>query len=276
MTKQQETQLEDLSADAIKAATLPATVSDSQAPAVAEADEWVAMRAEFSDGSQTFKEHFGLSIPRFKTDFGRNGRGFVDGLSDEAFNELEIVLLAYPPARAWWSVSLDDGGGGAPDCRSHDMIAPDPTSPMRQAATCAACPHSKWGDNRERPECAESVNVVAYDVGGDRFVWLRFAGTGLKPFKDYISYLESRRFVSFAVSTKVTLEKKEDGAKQWLVPKFAMGQALTPEQVRPMREVAKAAMEAWREVAAEMDAAEAGPFDDDAAVDGEIVEEETF
>lgn len=274
MTKQQETQLEDLSADAIKAAALPATVDGSAVPAVAE-DEWALMRAEFEDGSKAFKEHFGLSIPRFKTDFGRNGLGFVDGLSGESFKELEVVLLAYPPSRAWWEVSIEEGGGGVPDCRSHDMLVPDPSSPNRQSATCAACPHSKWGENSERPSCAESVNVVAFDVTGDRFVWLRFAGTGLKPFKDYISYLESRRLVSFAVTTKVTLEENSRDALKWLTPKFAMGRRLTVDEVRPMREVAKAAMEAWREVADEMVAAEPGPFDDEVAV-GEIVEEETF
>lgn len=281
MTKQ-ETQLDDLSVDAIKtAANLPAQVEGSASPAVQDADEWALMRSEFSDGSQAFKDHFGLSIPRFKTDFGRNGLGFVDGLSGESFKELEVVLLAYPPSRAWWEVSIEDGGGGTPDCRSHDMIVPDPTSPNRQAPTCAACPHSKWGDNRERPACAESVNVVAYETpyerngvaGGDRFVWLRFAGTGLKPFKDYISYLESRRMVSFAVTTKVTLEENSRDALRWLTPKFAMGERLTPDQVRPMRDVAKAAMEAWREVADEMVEAEAGPFDD-VVVDGEIVEED--
>jgi hypothetical protein len=270
------TEITDLSADAIRTATnLPATTSTAT-PAVPVEDEWAAMRAEFADGSQAFKEHFGLSIPRFRTDFGRNGQGFVDDLSGETFKALEVVLLAYPPSRAWWAVSIDDGGGGAPDCRSHDMIVPDPSSPLRQSDRCASCPHSKWGDNNERPSCAESVNVVAYDVGGDRFVWLRFGGTALKPFKDYISYLESRRLVSFAVTTNVTLEERSRDALRWLVPKMGMGRNLTPDEVRPMREIAKAAMDAWREVAEEMDAADPGPFDDTVAAEGEIVEEEMF
>jgi hypothetical protein len=272
LSKNQEAEtLEDLSAGAIRS-HLPAPTGPAGV-AVAEDDEWAAMRAEFHDGSQTFKEHFGLSIPRFRTDFGRNGQGFVDDLSGESFKTLEVVLLAYPPSRAWWEVSLDEGGGGAPDCRSHDMIVPDPSSPNRQSARCVDCPHSKWGENNERPACTESVNVVAYDKPGDRFVWLRFAGTALKPFKDYISYLESRRLVSFAVSTVVTLEEKQRDALRWLVPRFSMGERLTPEQVRPMREVARLAMEAWRDVAEEMAASDPGPFDDASTVDGEVLEE---
>jgi hypothetical protein len=84
--------------------------------------------------------------------------------------------------------------------------------------------------------------------------------------------------VSFAVTTNITLEEKSRDALRWLVPKFSMGERLTPDQVRPMRDVARLAMEAWREVAEEMAEAggAAGPFDDSTAVDGEIVDEEMF
>lgn len=249
---------------------VPAKTDDTGGLVLAE--EWDAIRAEFDDGSTTFKEHFGLSVPRLKTDFGRNGRGWIDDLSGEAFTELEFVILAYPPSRAFWIKTIDEGGGGVPDCRSHDMVMPESSSPAPQAQFCAACPHAQWTENkdgdRQRPRCAESINVVAFDVAdAGRFVWLRFAGTGIRPFKEWVSYLASKRMQPFMVTTKATLEKQKDGSLEWLTPRFSMGRALTPDEVRPMRDVAKAAMQAYEQVADEMAKDEAK---------GAVIDEEPF
>lgn len=238
----------------------PATVS-SIGNALAVGEEWAAMM-DWDDGSATFIEHFGLSMPRLRTDFGRNGKGWVDDLTGEVYRSIEIVILAFPPSRAWWEKTIDEGGGGRPDCSSLDMIAPLPNSPIRQAPLCAGCDKAKWGADGERPACTESVNVLAYDQNGDRFVWLRFAGTGLRPFKDYISALTSRRILPFATGTLVELEERKEGSLEWLVPKFGIGSALTADVARPLREVAKKAMASWQQVAMEMEAKEAGPFDE--------------
>lgn len=245
-------------------------------------DPWAELRNAFDDGSQAFRDHFGLSLPRLRSDFGRNGRGWVDDLTGEVRDHLAIVLLAYPPSRQFWKKSIDEGEPGPPDCRSIDMVAPLPDVPDRQSESCATCPMSQWGEDeatgkRLRPRCQESVNVVAYDTVEPRqFLWLRFGGTALKPFKSYISALTSRGVPHFGVVTEVKLEEVKDGSLQWLVPHFSIGTELTPVEVAPLRDVARQAMAAFEQVSAEMDAAEAkaGPFDDDAkVVDGVVVSE---
>lgn len=237
---------------------LPATTA---ANPLATPEEWQALM-DWDDGSARFVEHFGMSMPRLKSDFGKNGSGWVDDLTGEKVRFLDVVLLAYPPSRSWWERSIDEGGGGGrPDCSSLDMVAPLPTSKMRQSDLCANCPQAKWGDDNERPRCTESVNVLAYDRALDRFVWLRFAGTALRPFRDYVSALASRRLPVFATATSIELEERKEGALEWLVPKFAIGDALTAEVVRPLREVARNAMASWQQVAEEMAAKESGPFD---------------
>jgi hypothetical protein len=242
-------------------------------------DPWAELRDKFDDGSRLYREHFGLTLPRLRSDFGKNGKGWVDDLTGEAKDHLSIVILAYPPTRQYWIKSIDDGEPGPPDCRSLDMAVPLPDVPERQAETCAACPHSQWktGEDGERikPRCQETVNVIAFDTEVGQYVWLRFGGTALKPFGKYISALASRQNMpSFAIITEVALKEDRNGSLQWLVPQFSLGDALTPDQVVPMREMAEKAMKAFELVTEEMSTAErqAGGFEhDDEPVDAEVV-----
>lgn len=237
--------------------------------ALATRTEWDEMAEAFDDGSADFVKHFGLSLPRLRTDFGRNGKGWVDDLTGDAYDHLSIVILAMPPSRAWWAKSIDEGGGGPPDCRSINMLAPTDDSPDKQSPTCGACKHSKWGEDNERPACAESVNVVAFDIEVGQFVWLRFGGTALKPFRDYVSALRSRGLKHFQVATSIKLEERTRDKLEWLVPHFQIGDHLTADEVRPMREIAQRAKESFDQVAQEMAgqarATEAGPFDESTA-----------
>lgn len=239
-----------------KTDNLPAVPSSSNGVAIPTDDPWAELREAFDDGSKAFAEHMGLSLPRLRSDFGRNGRGWIDDLTGDIKDELHAVLLAYPPTRAFWVKTLDEGGSGPPDCKSWDMVKPDPTSPEPQSQTCAACPHSKWGPDNERPRCAQSINVIAYDVDEQQFVWLRFAGTGIDPFRRYVSALASKRLPAYAVVTNITLDDQKRDKFEWKVPHFAIGDPLTPADVAPMRAVAKTAMEMWQTVAEDMANAE--------------------
>lgn len=247
-------------------------------------DPWAEMRDAFDDGSQKFKEHFGLSLPRLRSDFGRNGKGWVDDLTGDAKDHFSGVILAYPPSRQFWIKSIDEGDPGPPDCRSFDMIAPDPGSPSVQATTCAACPHSQWSASEDgkriRPACAESINVIAHDSDDDVFVWLRFGGTAIRPFKNYVSALVARRLPLFAVVTDIKLETRKEGTLEWLVPIFSIGAHLTPDVVAPYREVAQLAMQSFGQVVDEMAAAERNNAagDDPFAADNDVAhpDEEPF
>jgi hypothetical protein len=234
---------------------------------VATIDEWAAMAASFDDGTQTFIERFGLSMPRLRSDFGRNGKGWIDDLTGEAVDDLTIVILAMPPSRAFWIKTLDEGGsGGPPDCSSKANFRderPDDNVPVRQSPSCRTCEHAQWIEHddgtAERPRCAESINVLAHDATGERgMFWLRFAGTGIAPFRNYISALLARKLPAFAVETHVTLTTKTRDRLEWLVPVFQPGETLTPAEVQPYREVAEKAMQAWASIADEMAANEEG------------------
>jgi hypothetical protein len=223
-------------------------------------DPWAELRDAFDDGSQGFTEHFGTSLPRLRSDFGRNGKGWIDDLTNEVFDHLRIGILAYPISRQYWLKGIDEGEPGPPDCRSLDMLAPLADSPAVQSDLCGRCKHSQWTTTedgaRQRPGCQESVNVIAYLFDQDVYAWLRFAGTALRPFRNYISALKSRRLPAFAVMTEITLETAKRDRLEWLVPKFEIGDHLSPEQVAPMREIAKLAMETFGQVTEEMAAAE--------------------
>lgn len=245
-----------------------ATTTDVATPAE---DPWAGLRDAFDDGSELFKKHFGLSLPRLRSDFGRNGKGWVDDLTDATKDHFTGVILAYPPSRQFWIKSLDEGGSGPPDCRSIDMVVPDPSSPAVQSPTCGQCPHSQWSTRddgaRVAPSCAESINVIAHDNDDDVFVWLRFSRTAIRPFKNYVSALTARRLPLYAVVTEIKLVEEKKDKFEWLVPVFSMGAALTPAEVAPYREVAELAMKSFGQVVEEMGAAEAanttpGPFDE--------------
>lgn len=237
------------------------TNPDLSKPTPNAVEQWAELPA-FDDGTAAFVEHFGLTAPRLKTDFGKNGSGFVDEQTGEKRDQLNLVMLAFPPSRAWWLVPLNEGGspGDPPSCYSTAgaLTVPDPDVPDRQSATCTSCEHAKWIDGA-KPACEEAVNLFVFDQDTEGYYWMRFHRTALKPFRAYVSSLLSKKKPLFSVVTKVTTaagDKKK--GFDYLVPVFAEGDALKPADVAPMREVAQSAMKQWTAVAEEMAAAERG------------------
>lgn len=265
-TQLQQTETLDAAqvAERLGGEVLPATTQASTEVAIPAADEFALMAGEFDDGTAAFIEHFGLTMPRLKSDFGRNGKGWIDDLTGEATSRLRIVILAQPPSRTFWIKSLEEsGGGGAPDCKSTNLLAdrPDDNVPEPQSDRCSTCPHSQWGEAEDgstiKPKCSEAVNVLAYDLDGERFMWLAFRGTSIRPYRNYVSALYSRKLSTFGVETVVTLEDSKRGSFEWLEARFQIGDPLDPQLVRPMRDMAKRAMATWETEAEAMAAAEA-------------------
>lgn len=229
-------------------------------------DDWTALAGAFDDGSAAFVEHFGLTMPRLRSDFGRNGQGWVDDLTGEATRELRIVILAQPPSRTFWLKSIDEGGGGGrPDCKSTNLLAnrPDEGVPEPQSAKCSACPHSQWGEAEDgtpvKPACSEAVNVLAFDLDNERYVWLAFRGMSISPYRKYVSAIYSRKLVPFAVETKVSLKDAERGSLKFLVAQFAIGDPVPLELAAELRGVAQKAMATWESEADAMAAADEAP-----------------
>lgn len=262
--KQVETLDGDQVAEKFGAEIVPA--GEANVPALSASDEFALMAAEFDDGTSAFIEHFGLTMPRLRSDFGRNGKGWIDDLTGETMRSLRIVILAQPPSRTFWLKSLEEtGGGGPPDCKSTNLLAdrPDDNVAEPQSDRCSTCPHSQWGEaedgSRIKPACSEAVNVLAYDLDGDRFMWLAFRGTSISPYRKYVSALYSRKLSIFGVETVVALADARRGSFEWLEAEFKIGEPLDPALVRPMRDIARKAMATWETEAEAMAAAEAVP-----------------
>lgn len=164
------------------------------------------------------------------------GEGFTDEATGEKIGEgdtVRVVWLAWSESRAYWEEEFGKGDK-IPTCRSANMIAPDPASPSVQAATCAACPHSKWTD--EAPECGVRVNVMLYLLDEQRITRTAFRGIALKHVAMYLgtfkSSLKGSRPMQFVTEISVHLEDTSYGDK--LVPHFRVGEEISFDEARPL------------------------------------------
>lgn len=225
-------------------------------------------------------EHIGFTLPRIVSDM-RPGGGWYDEVADPEgktpVQEMALIVLAAMPARAWWEGDFD-GTSGAPDCRSTDMVVPDPASPKPQATTCARCPLSQWSPDGEAPACRERINALVYLPESGEIRRLTVSGTSVRHFRRYVSALQARaaRLPVFAQVTEFSIEQISKDGMKWLEAHFAPGDPVDPRlAVGTLLPLQREVSAAWRSmIAADLASAEA----DGTAVarDGVIDVEEPF
>jgi hypothetical protein len=130
-----------------------------------------------------------------------------------------IILTAWANQRAWNRHSLDESGGGAPDCASTNGVqgfgnrSESDTDEEPSWADCATCKWGQFGSGKGsskacrdssvlwimRPECGlpQALNVPA---------------TSLKVLKDYQLKLLMARTEPFRVLTQIGLEQAESAS----------------------------------------------------------------
>lgn len=195
-------------------------------------------------------QHVGFSLPRIISDM-RPGGGWEDEVTTQKAEALSVIFLAAMPARAYWAEEFGKGDK-APDCRSVDMVRPDPSSPNQQSVTCGSCPHAMWTD--EPPACKERINTLVFMPDSGELRRLTISGTSVKHFRRYVSALQARaaRKPIYAQVTDVSLEQVEGDGMRWLEAHFTEGEPISPQMaagtLMPLQREVSAA---WKSMVAE-------------------------
>jgi hypothetical protein len=100
---------------------------------------------------------------------------------------IDAVLLTYRKGRALFSKK------GELLCASNDGKAPREEFKGTYAEECAHCLKSKWGPNRERPECPIGYNFLGVDVDEDNMPFLlSVRGSSIKHVKRLLTEIKLR------------------------------------------------------------------------------------
>lgn len=199
-------------------------------------------------------------VPRLAFNANK-GYGFIDEMTGAVVagegQSINVSWLAWSESRAWWAQEFGKGNE-QPDCRSGDMLVPDPASPDRQSDTCAACPHSKWsrtpgGD--EGPDCHVRLNVLLWLIDGDdsRITRTAFGGIALKHVKRYLGFFASKgvKLPPMSVVTTITVASEVTDYGEKLVPHFSIGDRVSREEAAPLIRARDEFMAEWRSLLAD-------------------------
>lgn len=130
---------------------------------------------------------------------------------DEVASSIQVVLLKANAglSKVWYANGYVEGSAEAPECFSHDGIAPDPSAEQKQAAKCVSCPKNIWGSKiseagKKLKACSDSRRVAIANVDAiDDPILLRVPAATLKPLAEYGQKLAERQAPYNAVVTKI-------------------------------------------------------------------------
>jgi hypothetical protein len=182
---------------------------------------------------------------------------YVDSLSGEKFQGLDVVLLGLIKQRILWPPEVS-GDKEAPLCKSFNFTEgrPDPANPSRfpwkasgfsmgdyvkgddvpPVLTCEGCKLKDWGTHpkTETPWCSEQHTFALLMQVGDGYspAILTVQRTGIKPSKAYLTSFARSASPLFIVTTKLGLTVSKRGTVVYAVPTFTRG-VPTPEEAHP-------------------------------------------
>jgi hypothetical protein len=144
----------------------------------------------------------------------------LDG--DNLGSTLDVVVLASIYENAWWDRPYNPDETSPPACfainEQDSDLAPHPTSPVPQAASCAICPRNEWGSGAGAGKACKNgrkLLVVAAETTGsvdiDTMVTLKLPPTSLQNWAAYAKGLIRRRQLpTAAVITTFTFDDDKD------------------------------------------------------------------
>jgi hypothetical protein len=161
-----------------------------------------------------------LSVPSGKA---TKYRWEVPTLDDsETVDELAGIIVFQKQTRAFWPMSIDDGGGNVPpSCSSPDAKVgfgkqwatredPDPDGEPRQLA-CAQCPKSQFGSDGGRGQaCKQQAQLFLLMQTGFLPVVVSVPPTSLSEVRKYMVKISSAGMRYDQVVTRFALEKKQN------------------------------------------------------------------
>jgi hypothetical protein len=182
--------------------------------------------------------------------------------------DVVIVGVASTISKQWYEKKFVEGSDDSPDCFSTDGMAPDPTSPKKQHATCATCPRNAWGSRvtdagKKAKACADSRRLVVvplYDIENESFggpMLLRIPPTTLNNLANYAGLLDKKGAGLECVATRLKFDNDvaypliEFHALGWLTNEQATEVLQAMEHPQIERMLSEAVAEAAAEVAAD-------------------------
>lgn len=170
----------------------------------------------------------------------------LDG--EENPREIECVVpWVRGRQRAWWRVSMDEGGGGGPpDCSSADGLkghgnnSADPETAVA-AHDCEECPWGQWGSDRrggKGKDCKDMAQMFMLREGSHVPSLLVIPPTSLKPLTDFTMQLLERGKAINHVVVKLSLVKQQSATGvDYAQMVFGYGGDLSPDGVAELNKV---------------------------------------
>lgn len=133
--------------------------------------------------------------------------------------DLDVVIVGVSPSisKQFYEKKFTEGSDEAPDCFSVDGIAPDPSSPKKQCATCGVCPKNAWGsritdDGKKGKACQDSRRLAIVPLadpmnevcGGPML--LRIPPMSLNNLANYAKFVEMKGAGLECVATRLKFD----------------------------------------------------------------------
>lgn len=131
---------------------------------------------------------------------------------EESEKAIEGVIVHHSDARAYWTQSFEESGGGTPpDCASKDGVF----GTGEPGGECATCPLAQFGsaDGDSDAQACKQMKVL-YIMRPDSILPMAVAlpPTSLKAARKYLLRLASRGIRPHQVLTKISLEKDKSAS----------------------------------------------------------------
>jgi len=162
-----------------------------------------------------------------------------DGSGDPV-GSIEVVILKASAglSKTYYKGGFVEGSSEAPDCMSNNGIVPDPQSPMKQAASCAACPMNRWGADIRQDgtagkgkACKDTKRLavvpladIKNEVSGGPML-LRVPAASLQDVATYGKGVNKLGYHYYGVATRIGFDIKEAYPKLTFAPIRALTDA---------------------------------------------------
>lgn len=135
-----------------------------------------------------------------------------DGLTSEG--PMEVVILAFVSANKYYGEKYNEKNIKPPICfavhEEPDALAPDASSPEKQAKSCSECPMNQYGSDGDAKACRNLrlVAVMQPDAkkGDEPIYVLEVSPTALREFDGYINSLRVAGRHPMSVVTSVSFD----------------------------------------------------------------------
>lgn len=190
-------------------------------------------------GLEDFDVSTDAIMPTIKIDHDEGK--FLDSLSGEMFDSLNVVILGLVKQRIMWEADPSDN---PPLCRSLDFKVGMPGEKFpwkdsgfdRPAETegvtlpCETCQFQQWGSHpkNDTPWCSEQHTfAILMPVGENGWAPALFTvqRTGIKPSRAYLTSFARAKTPTFTVHTVMTVDHRKKGTRPYGVPIFTKGEA---------------------------------------------------